>query len=85
MQSPQLLSCLQNCEMWLCVMQELTQGCTVDEDLWDELGEEVPAEWDDDKPTRKRTGKPVPPGEYFTIIRGAKHVHGVLLPAVYSV
>lgn len=33
-----------------------------DEDLWDELGEEVPAEWDDDKPTRKRTGKPVPPG-----------------------
>lgn len=55
-------------------------GCTADEELWDELDEEVPAEWDDDQPARKRTGKPVPPGEYFTIIRGVPNtsvVHSV--------
>ena len=45
-------------------------GCTVDDELWNELGEEVPAEWDDDQPARKRTGKPVPPGDYFTVIKG---------------
>lgn len=52
----------------------LIAGCAVDEELWDELGEEIPAEWDDDQPARKRTGKPVPPGEFFTIIRGVPNM-----------
>lgn len=34
------------------------------------MGEEVPAKWDDAKPSGTRTSKPVPPGEYFTIVKG---------------
>jgi len=47
----------------------LNMGC-VDEELWEEVGDEVPAAWDDSLESSKAKGKPVPPGKYFTVIKG---------------
>ena len=41
-----------------------------DDVLWDEIGEEVPAQGDNDQGSRKRKGRAVPPGEYFTVVKG---------------
>ncbi|KAL0053862.1 hypothetical protein WJX82_000155 [Trebouxia sp. C0006] len=43
-----------------------------DEDLWEEVGDEVPAAWDDNLGSSKSRGKPVPAGDYFTVIKGPK-------------
>ncbi len=51
----------------------LNMGC-VDEDLWAEVGDEVPASWDDSLGSSKSKGKPVPPGDYFTVIKGCHPV-----------
>ena len=60
----------------------LNMGC-VDEELWEEVGDEVPA-WDDSLGSSKAKGKPVPPGDYFTVIKGCHTVsslssHPILL------
>ncbi len=44
-----------------------------DDDLWEEIGEEVPAAWDDSQGSTKSKDKPVPPGDYFTVVKG-QHV-----------
>ncbi|KAA6419711.1 MAG: hypothetical protein FRX49_10435 [Trebouxia sp. A1-2] len=49
----------------------LNMGC-VDEELWEEIGDEVPAAWDDSLGSRQSRGKPVSPGDYFTVIKGPK-------------
>ncbi|KAL0022739.1 hypothetical protein WJX77_009701 [Trebouxia sp. C0004] len=41
-----------------------------DEELWEEVGDEVPAAWDDSLGSSKSKGKPVQPGDYFTVIKG---------------
>ena len=51
----------------------LNMGC-VDEDLWEEVGDEVPAAWEDSLGSSKSKGKPVPPGDYFTVIKGCHPV-----------
>lgn len=51
----------------------LNMGC-VDEDLWEEVGDEVPAAWDEILGSSKSRGKPVPPGDYFTVIKGCHPV-----------
>ena len=49
----------------------LTLQCvSAEDDLWDEIGEEIPAEWADEHAPSKHSGKPVQPGEYFTIVKG---------------
>ena len=51
----------------------LSMGC-VDEDLWEEVGDEVPAAWDNNLGSSKSRGKPVPAGDYFTVIKGCHPV-----------
>lgn len=54
----------------------LNMGC-VDEDLWEEVGDEVPAAWEDSLGSSKSKGKPVPPGDYFTVIKGCHPVNSL--------
>lgn len=48
-----------------------------DDDLWEEVGEEVP--WQDSEPVVKTKGKAVPPGEYFTVVKGYHTNYRLLL------
>ena len=47
-----------------------TSGAVAADELWDEIGEEVPSEWEDSASQAPRKGAAVPAGDYFTVVKG---------------